>query len=110
MLDWADISSHVNPVSNTLGFKHQQPMVTEVSAFQVTEVPTNMYDYTLPTFHSFDFLHFYCFEIFTHVKFSGKKKSFLFSKYLFDELTSLVPAKACGSKVKIELLHLSHKI
>ena len=32
----------------TLAFKHRQPKVAEVSLFQVAEVPTNRYDYTLP--------------------------------------------------------------
>ena len=31
-------------------FKHWQPMVAEVSLFQVAEAPTNMYDYTVPIF------------------------------------------------------------
>ena len=32
----------------TLAAKVQRSMVAEVSLFQVAEVPTNMYDYTLP--------------------------------------------------------------
>ena len=29
-------------------FKHRWPMVAEVSLFQVDQLPTNRYDYTLP--------------------------------------------------------------
>ena len=32
----------------TLAAELWQPMVAEVSLFQVAKVPTNMYDYTLP--------------------------------------------------------------
>ena len=51
------------PMLEQVAFKHQhvqalaadlqQPMVAEVSLFQVAEAPTNMYDYTLPIDISF---------------------------------------------------------
>ena len=36
-------------------FELGQPKVAEVSIFQVAEVPTNLYDYTLPIFLRWDF-------------------------------------------------------
>ena len=36
-------------------FELGQPKVAKVSIFQVAEVPTNLYDYTLPIFLRWDF-------------------------------------------------------
>ena len=57
MLGWVhveDASQSLNinqaniQTSATLGAELRQPMVAEVSLFQVAEVPTNMYDYPFP--------------------------------------------------------------
>ena len=46
--DGADARTIQTSADAYVWFKYRRPMVSNVSLFQVAEVPTNLYDYKLP--------------------------------------------------------------